>query len=93
MLILTVPGLRNIIFEEKGFFGTYFSNIFSEKNHFSGHIFLEKSFPEKMGSGSPFLAGGQARKITPVIYPLVFKNFLVTKIVAVGATEIIPKDF
>ena len=31
MLILTVPGPRNITFEEKGFFGKYFSKIFSEK--------------------------------------------------------------
>ena len=30
MLILTVPGLRNIIFEEKDMFGKYFSKIFEE---------------------------------------------------------------
>ena len=72
---MTVPGPRNIIVEEKGFFGTYFSNIFFKKKSFSGHMFLEKSFSEKMGLGSPFLAGGQARKITPVIYPVIFKNF------------------
>ena len=74
MLILTVLGLRNIIFEEKGFFGTYVQKYVPKKS-FSGHIFLEKIVSGKMGLGSPFLAGGQARKITPVIYPLIFKNF------------------
>ena len=72
------PGLRNIMFEEKGLFGKYFSNIFSRKIFFSSHMFSNKMpkklFPEN-GVGGNFGFGGRARKITPLIYPLIFENF------------------
>ena len=87
------PGAqKNHFLNTRTFLKICFKNMFRNK-FFFGTYDLEKSFPEKWGLGSPFWVGGQARKMTPVIYPLVFKNFLVTKIVAVGATEIIPKDF
>ena len=77
MLILTVPGLRNIIFEEKGFVGKYVSKIFSRKIFF-GTFFQKKMskniFPEN-GVGGNFGFGGRAQKIAPLIYPLIFENF------------------
>ena len=76
MLIMTVPGLRNIIFEEKCFFGKYFSKLFSEK--IFSKIIFQKTCPKyffwKNRVGGNFGFGGRARKITPVIYPLIFKN-------------------
>ena len=39
------------------FLNLFFKHIFRNKS-FSGHIFLETSFPEKMGLGSPFWAWG-----------------------------------
>ena len=78
MLILTVPGLRNIIFEEKGFFGKYFSKILSRTIFFGTYFFkknVKTTFPEN-GVGGNFGFGGRARKITPLIYPLIFKNLL-----------------
>ena len=69
------PGAqKNHFLNNKTFLKIFFKHIFRKKS-FSGHIFLEKSFPEKMGLGSPLWVGGQGREITPVIYPLVFKNF------------------
>ena len=76
MLILKVPGLRNVIVEEFYVLGKYVSNKFSEK-YVSGHFSSKMStnmFP-KNGVGGNFGFGGRARKITPLIYPLIFKNF------------------
>ena len=77
VLILTVPGLRNNIFEEKGFFGKYVSKIFSERMFFKNMFFKQmvKNIFLENGVGGNFGFGGRARKITPVIYPLNFKNF------------------
>ena len=50
-------------------------------------------FVGRIGLGATLVLGGRARKITPLIYPLILKTFLVTKRVAVGATEIIPSYF
>ena len=48
------------------------------KNIVSGH-FVFNEIPKiifwKNGVGSNFGFGGRARKITPVIYPVIFKNF------------------
>ena len=63
--------------KKKAVLENIFSNIFSGK-YFLGHIFSKKMsknpFPEN-GVGGNFGFGGRARKITPLVYPLIFKNF------------------
>ena len=94
VLILTVPGLRNIIFEEKGFFGKYFSKLCSE-TYFFRDMFFKKKCPNiffgKVGLGATLLLGVGPGKLLPWFTPWFSNTFLVTKRVAVGATEIIPK--
>ena len=78
MLILTVPGLRNIIFEEKGFFGKYFSKIFFEKICCK-NIFQENSqkniFLEKSGWGQLWFWGSGPENYSPDLTPDFWKLF------------------
>ena len=72
------PGAQKYHFwRKRPFWKRCFKNIFPT-NIFSGHVFqtknVEKDFPEN-GVGGNFGFGGRARKITPLIYPLIFKNF------------------
>ena len=54
-----------------------FQKYFLEK-YFSGHMFQKKTqkiFFGKIWLGATLVLGGRARKITPLIYPLIFENF------------------
>ena len=59
--------LNNMIFLNIFFKNSFRTNRFRD-------IFLLKNRFRKNGVGVSLLGGGQARKMTPVIYPLVFKN-------------------
>ena len=96
MLILTVPGLRNIIFEEKCFFGKYvsiFSKIFSGKSRSRDICFLKNRFRKNGVGVSLFGRGSGPENYSSDLPPGFKKTCLVTKRVAVGAMEIIPNDF
>ena len=73
----------------------FFENMarkYFPKNIFSGHTFQKKSsdvFFKKMGRGGNFGFGGRAGKNSPLISRLILNTFLVMKIVAVGAIEIL----
>ena len=72
------PGAQKYHFwRKRPFWKIFFKNIFSK--HIFRDIFFQKNasnnlFPEN-GVGGNFGFGGRARKITPLIYPLIFKNF------------------
>ena len=59
------------------FWKIIFNNIFRNR-FFFGNILTDKIVSGQICSwpgAVSFLLGGRARKITPVIYPLIFKNF------------------
>ena len=70
------PGAQKYHFWRKRPFWIFFLKYFLEK-YFSGHIFpkkTQKSFFGKIGLVATLVLGGRARKITPLIYPLIFEN-------------------
>ena len=72
------PGAHQYHFwRKRRFLKICFKNIFSK--HIFRDIFFQKKSQNKMfpenGVGGNFGFGGRARKITPLIYPLIFKNF------------------
>ena len=73
------PGAQKYHFwRKRRFWKTLFEHIFSKK-YFRDIFFRTKMstniFPEN-GVGGNFGFGGRARKITPLIYPLIFEHFL-----------------
>ena len=73
------PGAQKYHFwRKRPFWKIIFKNIFS-KNIFRDIFFSKKKtrniFFGKIGLGATLVLGGRARKITPLIYPLIFKNF------------------
>ena len=77
------PCLRPSQILRANFLFSAFSSQNSIRENISLHFLLGKIFPDKIFSGQicswpgavSFFLGGRARKITPVIYPLIFENF------------------
>ena len=91
------PGAQKYHFwRKRPFWKIFFRKIFS-KNSFRDIFFQKKNgkttFPGKRGWGLPFRQGVRPEKLLPLFTPWFLKTVLVTKRVAVGATEIIPNDF
>ena len=90
------PGAQKYHFwRKRPFWKIFFKNIFS-KNIFRDIFFQKKTtkiFSRKMGLGATLVLGVGPGKLLPWFTPWFLKTFLVTKRVAVGATEIIPNDF
>ena len=88
------PGAQKYHFwRKRPFWKIFFKHMFS-KNIFRDIFFQKKCqniFSRKMGLGATLVLGVGPGKLLPWFTPWFLKTFLVTKRVAVGATEIIPK--
>ena len=69
------PGAQKYHFRRKNVLENIFKNIF---RFFLGNIFPDEILSCQICSwpgAVSFFLGGRARKITPLVYPLIFKNF------------------
>ena len=57
------------------FSGTYLSKRCPGKYVFGTFLSTKNVFFKQNGVGTTLVLGGRARKITPLIYPLIFENF------------------